>query len=159
MHDSRLRWLITIIVAFAVMPAAGAESPPWHTRLAEAQKAAREGGRPILAFFTDSAKCPWCAKLSKDVLQSPEFQRWAAGSVVLLELDFAAGKPQDPAVREQNESLKQSFGVRSYPMVVFMSADLKELGRIPGYPKEAKTPDKAREKWIAQAKAIVAKGG
>ena len=157
MRGSRCTWLAALMVGFAVMPLAGKEVPQWHTQLSDAQQAARESGRPILVFFTDSVKCPWCAKLSKDVLDSPEFRQWAGQSVVLLELVFPTGKPQDPAIKEQNQALKQRFGVRGYPMVVFISADQKELGRIPGYPKPAKGPAEAQEKWLVQAKAIVGK--
>ena len=160
MRDANLKWLWTCMLALAAAITVAQGAPPpatWHTRLGDAQKAAQESGRPILAFFTDSAQCPWCVKLKKDVLDSPEFREWAARHVVLLEVDFPTGKPQEPAIKEQNAALKEKFGVRSYPVVIFMAADQKEIGRIPGYPKPAKSPEEARETWLKQAQSIVSR--
>jgi thioredoxin-related protein len=154
-HNNLARLFLVGLAAAGALCAQ--ETPAWHTRLDDARQAAEQAGRPILAFFTDSVDCPWCAKLKADVLDTPEFRRWAAQHVVLLELDFPTGRPQDPAVKEQNESLKKKLAVRGYPVVVFLSAEEKEVGRIPGYPKGVRTPQEARDRWLSQARTIMSK--
>src|SRR5688500_17713004 len=99
-----MTWLMCGALTAALV---AADSGGWHTQIGDAKRQAAETGRPILALFTDSVECPWCAKLRKDVLDSAEFRQWATSSVVLLEVDFPSGKPQDPATKAHNESLKK----------------------------------------------------
>ena len=157
MQNPRLKCGVMVLIASFAVGLAAAQEPGlgWHTRLGDAQAAAKSAGRPILAFFTDSANCPWCAKLMADVFDSPQFAQWARATVVLLDVDLPSGKEQDPAIKSQNTALKEKFGVRSYPVVIFMSAEQKEIGRIPGYPKPAKSADEARDKWLKQAQSIL----
>ena len=41
-----------------------------------------------MLFFTGSDWCGWCIRLQKEVFFKPEFTKWAAENVVLVELDF-----------------------------------------------------------------------
>lgn len=82
-----------------------------------ALKLAKELNRPVFAFFTGSDWCPYCQRMQKEVLMTPEFRAWAERSVVLLELDYPNNKPLPKALKDQNEGLKRQYSVSSYPLV------------------------------------------
>lgn len=75
-----------------------------------------------------------------------QFKDWAAGRVVLLELDFPRrGKPSADAAK-----LMQTFGVRGLPTFLLLDAELAKVGQVPfGSVK----PDG----WIAAADRALAK--
>ena len=66
-------------------------------------------------FFTGSDWCGWCIRLQKEVFFKPEFAKWANENLVLVELDFPRRKKLDESLRQQNDNLRQMFGVRGYP--------------------------------------------
>lgn len=127
---------------------AAATQSVWGTSMPSAVAEARRTGRLILADFTGSDWCPWCKKLKAEVFDTPAFGDWAAGNVVLLEVDFPRGKPQDDATRKQNEELARKYGVEGFPTVLFLKADGTEVGRA-GY------LEGGSEIWIAQAQKIL----
>jgi thioredoxin-related protein len=109
-----------------------ADAPKWFTSLDLAQAEARQSGKPILADFTGSDWCPWCAKLREEVFDTKPFKDWAAKSVVLLEVDFPQRKPQDVATRKANRDLAAKYKIEFFPTVIFLTADGKVLGTF-GY--------------------------
>jgi protein disulfide-isomerase len=109
------------------------EDGRWLTSHAKAEVLARVRRRPILMFFTGSDWCGWCKKLVAESLSHDEFRRFAAESLVLLELDFPRAKQQPERVQRQNRRLLDTFGVEGFPTLILMdSRGKKELGRL-GY--------------------------
>jgi len=49
--------------------------------------------------------------------------------VVLLELDFPRKKQLPEELKKQNEALRDKFGVRGYPTLLFLDAKGKEVGK------------------------------
>lgn len=94
----------------------------WETNLDVAMKISKKTKKPMLLFFTGSDWCGWCIRLQKEVLQTPEFAKWAKKNVVLVELDFPRKTPQNAAIQKQNQELQQAFQVRGYPTVWFAKA-------------------------------------
>lgn len=115
----------------AVANLAGANGE-WTTDFKAATAAAKATGRPILIDFTGSDWCGWCIKLHHEVFDQPAFQQWAAGHVVLLELDFPKHKQLAAAVAKQNNDLAQKYRVDGFPTIVVIDANGRELGRT-GY--------------------------
>lgn len=158
----RSLWLVPVLMLVAACgdgtPAKAPPVPPpvpptvWLTSYPAAREAARARGLAILADFTGSDWCGPCIQLKQRVFSSPAFARWAATRVVLLELDFPRG-PIDEALRTQNRALAQSYAVRSYPTVLFLSAEGRVLGRREGYGGES------TEVWIQQADVALAGDG
>jgi thiol:disulfide interchange protein len=93
------------------------ENAGWLTNLDEAYAKSKSSNKPILANFTGSDWCGWCKRLTASVFSQPDFKTWADKNVVLLELDFPRGKQLPDAIRQQNQSLQQAFGVGGYPTV------------------------------------------
>lgn len=124
----------------------------WHEDLKEAITISQKENKPLMLFFTGSDWCGWCIRLQKEVFFKPEFTKWAAENVVLVELDFPRKKAQSQELRAQNAQLQQQFQVRGYPTIWFVKADknssgqvnLSQIGRT-GYVKGGP------EAWIATA--------
>jgi protein disulfide-isomerase len=56
-------------------------------------------------------------QITKEVID-PEFAKWAAGNVILVELDYPRRTPQALEVKKQNE-LQQAFGIQGFPTIYF----------------------------------------
>lgn len=127
----------------------------WQTDMAKATEQSLKEKKPLLLFFTGSDWCGWCLKLQRDVLKTTEFATWATQNVILVELDFPRNKPQDPAIKTQNQQLAQTFGIQGYPTVWFVNptkgednkVNLTGLGSL-GY-------DKSATNWITNANAFL----
>ena len=87
----------------------------WHTDVTKAINISMETEKPLFFFFTGSDWCGWCIRLQKEVFFKPEFAKWANENLVLVELDFPRRKKLDESLRQQNDNLRQMFGVRGYP--------------------------------------------
>lgn len=148
--------ILFILVAFFSLTTY-AQELTWHTDMAKASELSLKKKKPMLLFFTGSDWCGWCIRLQKEVLQTPEFAKWAKKNVILVELDFPKRTPQDENLRAQNQNLQQMFGIRGYPTIWFVSPEktkegkmnLKGLGST-GYVAGGPT------KWLDGASKIVA---
>ena len=102
----------------------------WHEDLKEAIAISQKENKPLMLFFTGSDWCGWCIRLQKEVFFKPEFTKWAAENVVLVELDFPRKKAQSQELRAQNAQLQQQFQVRGYPTIWFVKADKNSSGQV-----------------------------
>lgn len=108
-----------------------AKNEGWLVKIEEAHALSEKTGKPIMANFTGSDWCGWCKRLDAAVFNKPEFKKWAAENVVLLELDYPRRKQIPSAIRQQNASLQQAFGVRGFPTVwVFKLEEGEQAGQI-----------------------------
>lgn len=114
-----------------------------------AKKAAVEQERPILVDFSGSDWCGWCIRLDNEVFSKSEFQQYAKGNLVLFLADFPARKKQSDEVKEQNNELREKYGIMGFPTVLLLDAEGKVLGRTgyrPGGP----------EPYVEHLKSLVA---
>ena len=99
----------------------------------EPEKAlAEKEKKDLLISFSGSDWCGWCIKLDKEVMEQPEFLEWAKKNVVLLKLDFPRNIPQSGALKQQNETLAQYYGVQGFPTVILARPDGQVIART-GY--------------------------
>lgn len=124
--------------------------PAWLTDHEKAMTLAKTSGKPILANFTGSDWCQYCAIQDREVFRSEPFASWAKKNVVLLELDFPRRRQQPQALRMQNEQLAEKFALEDFPTVIFMNEAGEELGRFPDY-----VPGRGAAKWIEKAKEMI----
>ena len=106
-----------------------AKNDGWMVNLEQAYAESKKTGKPIMANFTGSDWCGWCKKLDRSVFHQPGFDKWADENVVLLELDFPRRFRVPPEVAQQNNSLKQQFGVRGFPTIWVFDVDKKDSGQ------------------------------
>ena len=97
----------------------------WLLNYEDAYNKATSENKAIMANFTGSDWCGWCKKLKKAVFDTQEFKEWAEDNVVLFELDYPRRTPQDPAIKQQNTELQQTFRsvVRGYPTVLIFDIE------------------------------------
>ena len=119
---------VIFLAASSVFAAEG-----WQTDYKAALEQAAKENKPVLLDFTGSDWCGWCIKLNKETFSQPEFKKFAAENLVLVEVDFPNNKPQSDAVKQQNQEIQAKFGVRGFPTLVLLDSKGKEIARNSGY--------------------------
>ena len=120
-----MKKIIIALLLFAGSFAAEAQELVWETNVNKAMEVSRKTKKPLLLFFTGSDWCGWCIRLQKEVLQTPEFAKWAKEKVVLVELDYPRRSTQTPEIKKQNNELQQAFGIQGFPTIVFANSSTK----------------------------------
>ena len=149
--------LAVLLLAVSLNSFSQQKSPEWHTDVNKAIELSIKSEKPLFLFFTGSDWCGWCIRLQKEVFFKPEFAKWANENLVLVELDFPRRKKLDESLRQQNDNLRQMFGVRGYPTgwivvpeIENKQVNFKRLGSQ-GYVKGGPSA------WIAGADKILKK--
>lgn len=114
----------------------------WLTSLPKAQKLAKVQQKLILVDFTGSDWCGPCIQLRRTVLDTPTFEKYAADSLILLEVDLPQRKDFDEKLKARNEALCKRFGVRGFPTVMVLTPEARVVG---GFPPEVKSVEEARK--------------
>ena len=116
-------FFLLFIVLFSANLSAQKEQLTWFTDLNEASKISAKTNKPLMLFFTGSDWCGWCVRLQKEVFLTDDFKKWAAESVILVDVDFPKDKSkQSVALQNQNNLLARQYEVRGYPTVWFVAA-------------------------------------
>ena len=154
----KMKKILSILLVLFSLNLIGQESElKWHTDVTKAINISMETEKPLFFFFTGSDWCGWCIRLQKEVFFKPEFVKWAKENLILVELDFPRRKKLDEIIQQQNDNLRQMFGVRGYPTGWFVVPEIedkkvnfKRLGSQ-GYVAGGPT------KWIDGANKILSK--
>ena len=150
-----MKKIVLIAFFFIGTTVSQAQELKWYTDVKEAITVSNKEKKPLLLFFTGSDWCGWCIRLQNEVLKTPEFTKWAAENVVLVELDYPRRTPQTLEIKNQNNELQQAFGIQGFPTIYFTSAEaidgkvnfkgLGQTGYVAGGPSA----------WLAVANGIV----
>ena len=130
-----MKKLLIAMLAATVLWQVNAAESTWLTDLPKAQAQAKAENKIVLLDFTGSDWCGWCIKFRKEVLDTPEFQAYAAKNVVLVELDYPNKKVQSADLKKANAALKTKYDVHGFPTLLVLNQDGKEIGRQVGYAK------------------------
>jgi protein disulfide-isomerase len=126
--------LIAVLAATVFWQVNAAESA-WLTDLPKSEAQAKAENKIVLVDFTGSDWCGWCIKFKTEVLDTAEFQAYAAKNVVLVELDYPHKKVQADDLKKANAALKAQYDVQGFPTLLVLNKDGKEIGRQVGYAK------------------------
>jgi len=126
------KFFFTALAATVLWQARAADST-WLTDVPAAQAQAKSENKVVLMDFTGSDWCPWCIKFRKDILDTQEFQDYAAKNVVEVELDYPNKKAQSDDLKKANAALKDKYNVSGFPTLVVLDQTGKEIGRQVGY--------------------------
>ena len=107
----------------AVPPPPATVASAWITDYEAALIDAKAKNKMILALFTGTDWCPPCIEFEREVANSKAFLDAAIPNVVLLKLDFPQHTQQSPALKAQNELLKQRIGISGYPNFFLLTAE------------------------------------
>ena len=118
-----------LAVAAIVAPAFAAE---WMTDLESAKTRAAREGKDVLIEFTGSDWCGPCIRMKKAVLDTPEFEAYAADKFVLLEVDVPRNPKFSKEHLKRNRGICERFHVESMPTVVVISPEGQVLGGFKG---------------------------
>lgn len=121
-----------------------AEEPTieWIDDPAEALTAARQSGKPVLAYVT-SANCGYCRKMERETWAEPEVARLVERGFVPLRLHADKHPDEVAALR-----------VRAYPTTVLITAEGKAFAGKQGFLEPAKMDELLREALKPRAVAL-----
>ncbi len=107
----------------------------WNTNYNDALQAAQNQNKPLLLFFTGSDWCGWCKKMVQEVFDSPEFAQKVGDDFIFVEVDFPMRAPLSSTLAQQNDMLKQRYGVTGFPTIIILDPNqnfVAESGYRPG---------------------------
>ena len=110
--------------------AEGAQPGAWTSDYPAALKAAQELGLPVLVFFNGS---DWSIESKTFIQNTLSAQEWLdyLPSLILAYIDLPRHNPKFPAtLKEQNETLRQQFGVRNFPSMLLLTAEGMPAGNL-----------------------------
>ncbi len=117
---------------------------PWEESETIARQEAAREGKPILIWFTDSARSPMCKALSAELFGTNEFGKWAEKKTVRLRVDSNVSV-DDPdlslgdtlskksEINSYVKKLKKRYKVLGHPTVLMLNPSGEVLWRDTGY--------------------------
>lgn len=110
---------------------------PWRRSYKNTFKEARQTGKPVLMWFTDSQASPNCRMLSEELFSQKEFEEWAGENFVRLQLDQRVqGSKLDNEVAEKASfirDLKKRYKILGQPTLLVLTPAGEVIGRYKGY--------------------------
>jgi len=117
---------------------------PWEESESIARQTAAREGKPILIWFTDSARSPMCKALSTELFATKDFGKWAAKHIVRLRVDsnidvddpdISLREKVDRQVEIKNyvKRLKKRYKALGHPTLVMLNASGEVLWKETGY--------------------------
>lgn len=133
-----MKRLLIAVSLLAALIGVNAAELKWSTDLPKALEKAKAEKKLVLVNFTGSDWCGWCIKLDREVFSKDEFAAYAEKSIVPVKIDFPRRVDQPAELKKANRSLQEKYEIRSFPTLVVLDAEGKEIGRLgyrPGGPK------------------------
>lgn len=117
---------------------------PWEESETLARQTAAREGKPILVWFTDSARSPMCKVLSAELFSDAAFGKWAADNLVRLRVD-ANATVSDPnlsldqkvtrevEIKDYVKRMKKRYRILGHPSVIMLNPSGEVIARYRGY--------------------------
>jgi hypothetical protein len=117
---------------------------PWERSETIARRMAAREGKPLLIWFTDSARSPMCKALAEELLNTADFGQWASEYLIRMKVDanlvvddpdISLGEKETRLVdmRHYVERLRKQYKVLGNPVLVLCAPGGEVLGRYRGY--------------------------
>lgn len=140
---------LVVLGCLIALPAGPAyASKVWETDFEKAKETAKKTNRYMLLDFSGSDWCGWCIKLNKEVFDKKAFTDYAEENLVCVLLDFPRRTKIKKSLAEQNQKLKQEYGVRGFPTVLVLCPE-GSLVQKTGYRKGGAA------EYVAHLKAMI----
>lgn len=124
--------VIAVLANESIQEQAAESGANWLTDFEAAQSKAAAENKTMLLDFTGSDWCIWCIRLKDEVFTQQAFVDYAGEKLVLVRIDFPKKQTQPDALKKQNASLAEKYGIRGFPTVVLLSP-VGELIETTGY--------------------------
>lgn len=108
----------------------------WTTDFSKAKTEASAKNKYILLNFSGSDWCGPCMKLKKEILDSPEFLKFADDKLLLVRADFPRNRKNQLSLEQtkQNEALAEKYNNEGkFPLTVLINAEGKVVKTWDGY--------------------------
>jgi thioredoxin-related protein len=117
---------------------------PWEQSESIAKRRAAREGKPVLIWFTDSARSPMCKALAEELLNTPDFNEWASEKIIRLRVD-SNHVIDDPDISLEDKEtrlvdmkryvnrLRKQYKVLGNPVMVMCNPGGEVIGRYRGY--------------------------
>jgi thioredoxin-related protein len=117
---------------------------PWEESETLARQSAAREGKPILIWFTDSARSPMCKVLSAELFSDPDFGKWAEDNIVRLRIDanVSVNDPdlsldekvsREAEIKSYVKRMKKRYRVLGHPSVLMLNPSGEVIARYRGY--------------------------
>ncbi len=117
---------------------------PWEESETIAKRRSSREGKPLLIWFTDSARSPMCKALSEELFSTPDFETWAAEKLIRLRVDanievddpdlsLEAKETRMSDLRSYVSRLKKQYKVLGHPSLLLLNPSGAVIGRYRGY--------------------------
>jgi thioredoxin-related protein len=117
---------------------------PWEQSETVARRIASREGKPLLIWFTDSARSPMCKALNEELFSTPDFEKWAAEKLIRLRVDANLQMDDPDLSLDEKETrlvdlknyvarMKKQYKVLGHPVVVMLNPGGEVIGRYRGY--------------------------
>jgi thioredoxin-related protein len=127
-----------------LLSAAPRRRGPWEQSETIAKRRAVREGKPILIWFTDSARSPMCKALSEELLSKPDFEAWASEKIIRLRVDSNVVPDDADLPIDEKESrlvemkryvarMKKQYKVLGAPVLVMLNPAGEKIGQYRGY--------------------------
>jgi len=121
-----------------------AKRGPWEDSETIAKQRSMREGKPLLIWFTDSARSPMCKAVSQELFSTHEFGDWATEKLIRLRvdaqvnitdpnLDLGSSEDRRVALKNYSAALKKRYKIMGYPSLIMLSPNGEVLGRYRGY--------------------------
>lgn len=105
----------------------------WRTDYTAAQQEAKQNSKAMLLFFTGSDWCVYCKKLEAVAFHDETFVQSIEASFIPVMLDYPTGFELEEKLTQQNEQLRDRYGIHTYPTLLFTDADGRVFGKKLGF--------------------------
>ena len=107
-------------------------NPSWSVNFNSAKAEASAQRKKIFLYFSGSDWCKPCIRLRETQINSEAFDRFAGGSLVLLQADFPRLRKNQLSKERQaeNETLAEKYNPEgAFPLIVIITPDGIVLGK------------------------------
>ncbi len=119
-------------VAVVKVAAPATQGIKWYSNYNEALAQAKKENKPLFLYFTGSDWCGWCKKMESEIFATREFSSTAGTRFIFVDVDFPMSTSLPADIKQQNQALKEKYGVTGYPTVVIIDSNEKFIGET-GY--------------------------
>ena len=100
---------------------------------------AKTENKNVLLYFSGSDWCAPCVKFKKFIVNTPEFQTFATGNLVIYNADFPRLSKNKlvKEVEKENESLADKYNSKGiFPLILLLDTEGNVIKKWEEYPKE-----------------------